>query len=222
MAVETSAELLAQLRDEVGFDVSGGDVTLLGWLNARHRRMVERSRCFRKRLAVGPTVAGTSDYTLPPEVLEVRLVEVGLVPYDYASRREVLEVRNASAVFVARSGEGLVARGVSASGSEVLSIYPTPTVSGTEIAVTGPVRAPELTVSGVAGAGATNSPVVPPEFFDALVHGAASTGLKRTEARMNDAAAYDSEFDAATEELRRQTRARWNTGPSRVSIVWPA
>lgn len=222
MSVETSADLLNQLRDEVGFDVSGGDATLLGWLNGKHRLMVARSKCYVKRLVFpGGTASGQPDYAVPSEVIEVRQVEVGGVLYDRAKRRAVLRVRNASAVFVQIDGEGVVAEGANPLGGNMLTIYPTPSSGGVEIASFGPVRAPELTVAGVGGAAATNSPVVPSEYFVPLVHGAASTGLKRTESRAGEAAAYDREFDEETEALRRATKRLWNTGPTQIEVAWP-
>ena len=223
MAVETSADLLGQLRDEVGFDVSGGDATLLGWLNGAHRLMVARSKCYRRRtVIVGGTVANQADYDLPSDVLEIHEVDVAGVRFGRASRGEVVDAGNSQALFVSQFGEGVIAQGAANAGEETLTIYPTPDTGGLEIALFGPVRAPELTVSGVGGAGATNSPVVPAEFFAPLVHKAAATGLKRTESRQNEASGYDQEFSDACDELRRWARRRWNTGPSRVHIAWPA
>jgi hypothetical protein len=225
MAVETSADLLNQLKQEVGFSVSGGDATLLGWLNARHRKMVARSKCYRGQTTIaGGTVIGQADYAIPSGALRIQSVEVGGVTYDRASRSDVIAVRNSTAVFTSEYGEGVVALGAGAAGAETLTIYPTPTVAGASIVLFGALRAPELTVAGVGTppAGATNSPVVPPEYFDALVNGAAAIGLKRTESRHGEAQAYTSEFDDACEELRRETRARWNTGPSRIRVEWPA
>jgi hypothetical protein len=222
VAVETSADLLGQLRDEIGFDVQGGDATLLGWLNARHRRMVAKSKCYRQRTVIsGGTVQGQGDYLLPSAVLEVQTVEVGGARFDRVSRSDVIDVRNAEAVFVSPHDEGVVAQGANGMAGEILTIFPAPDTAGTEVAVFGPVRAPELTVSGVGGSSSTNSPVVPAEYFEALVHGAAAIGLRRTESRVGEAQAYDQEFIDATEDLRRYVRRRWNTGPSRIRVSWP-
>jgi hypothetical protein len=220
VAVETTADLLDQLRDEIGFDVDGGDATLLGWLNSRHRRMVSRAECYRKAWTVsGGTVAGQADYVLPSDVLAIKALSLDGVPLERTKRADLVAVRSSLAVFV---GSGVVvAQGANDAAAETLTIYPTPDVGGSEIEGFGPVRAPELTVSGVAGAGATNSPVVPPEFFEALVHGAASPGMRRTEARHSEADAYDMDFTAATEELRRQSRARWRNGPAQIEVRWP-
>jgi hypothetical protein len=220
VAVETTADLLDQLRDEIGFDVDGGDATLLGWLNSRHRRMVSRAKCYRKSWSVpGGTVADQSDYVIPSDVLEIDALALDGVALERTRRSNIVAVRSSLAVFV---GSGsVVAQGANDAAAEVLTIYPTPDVGGTEIEGFGPVRAPELTVSGIAGAGATNSPVVPPEFFEALVHGAASPGMRRTEGRHADADAYDLDFTAATEELRRQSRSRWRNGPAMIEVRWP-
>jgi hypothetical protein len=218
VAVETTADLLAQLRDQVGFDLPGGDAArdaaLLGWLNSRHRRMVADSRCYRRRTVIpGGTVAGQPDYRIPSDVLEISGVEVNGVIYNRARRREIIEVRGALAVFL--SPGGVVAQGAAGAGEEVLTLYPTPDTAGLEVALFGPVRAPELSLEPLV------NPVVPAEFFEGLVHGAAVPGLRRTESRHGEADSYEQHYLSEIERLRRQTRRRWSMGPTRIRIAWP-
>lgn len=216
MAVETSADLHTQLKDEIGFDVS--DTVLLGWLNAKHRRMVARSKCKRGKVAVsGGTVVDQAGYTVPPEIIEIQSVFIDDAEFTRTSRRSIPAVLAATAVFVGPGG--VVAQDATSASVEQLVLYPTPTEAALTIEVFGPVRAKELQVTGVVGT--TNTPDVPAEFFEALVHGAAAVGMKRDEERTADAREYEAEFNAATEELRRQVRRRWNTGPARIEVVRP-
>lgn len=213
MAVETTSDLVSQLRDEIGFDVSGGDSTLLGWLNSRHRRMVVDSRCYRRRTVIsGGTVAGQADYVLPPDVLEVGAVEVDGAPYDRARRQDVELAKVSLAVFVGPSG--VVAQGANGASAEVLSFYPAPDTGGLEISLLGPVRPPELSTSPVV------NPVVPAEFFEGLVHGAAAVGLRRTDSRHDEANQYEQHYLSEIERLRKLVRRRWG-GVARIQIRWP-
>src|SRR2546430_8591224 len=71
----TVAELVSAVTDDGALDASEGQI--LRWLNTRHVQMCVRSRCFRRTLGLGNTVAGQANYALPPEVVEILQVTVG-------------------------------------------------------------------------------------------------------------------------------------------------
>lgn len=213
MAASTE-DLVGQVREEGAVDATAA--VALGWLDAAHKLMVARSKCYRKTVSVGSTAPGTSSYDLPSSVLDIQSVlvadedsgedrEAARVP-----RRSVVEVRNSLATFV---GSGfVVAQVADTDGAEQLTFYPEPD-GVLAVKVFGAVRAPDLVIGG-------QDPVVPEEFFPGLVAGALAHGLRRTENRHDLADAWTAEFNGATEELRRQSRARWNTGVGRVRVQW--
>jgi hypothetical protein len=71
----------------------------------------------------------------------------------------------------------------------------------------------------VDGATVTSDLLVPDEFQPALVEGASPAWYRR-DGRPDLATDAQQVFDAAVEELRRQVRRRFDTGPRRVRLQW--
>jgi hypothetical protein len=65
------------------------------------------------------------------------------------------------------------------------------------------------------------SPVIPPNYVDALVAGAIATGLSRSagDFRPDLAQRFEDQFIAATEELRLETLRRLRTRNPQIRVV---
>lgn len=206
----TAADLLDDLRSRFDADQS----KLLRSLDGAHKLAVARSRVSRGRVTVGP-VTGAAEYPLP-DVLAVRYVMVGGYIWTQADETDIPAL-TAGDESVLGPG-GVFAPGVSG-GVEQIQLYPPPTDTTETVEVVGVLRAPALTVDGVDGATTTSDLLVPDEFQSALVEGASPAWYRRDE-RPDLATDAQQVFDAAVEELRRQVRRRFDTGPRRVRLQW--
>lgn len=190
---ETVGVLLSQITNEAGFDVT--ETQALRWLNARHRKMVARSRCLQATLNLGLTVAGTASYAMDPDAIEVYEVQVGGTSFQRIGREDAA---NAAAGRLWITG-AFYANADSAGVSE-LTLYGTPTESGDEITAYAAVMPPDLT--------SDDYPLIPIDFNDALVEGAIATGMARDIEQVAVADRFEARFDAACQELRRRVNAR--------------
>lgn len=219
----TVAQLVQNVLTEGNFDAT--EPQALQWLSRRHELICARSKCFRKNLEVGPTVAGTRSYAVPAEVVEIHEVQVTSspetgslgVPYGAAKHSDIAEGALGyiwlGGLYLAVGG-GIYTRGYGATGEDKLSLYPTPTENGLQIKVFAVCRPEDLTVGEDAGL------KIPPEFADALVSGAIATGLSRLEARGDLAAEHESRFAQACDELRGQTAKRFRgSGPATIRVI---
>lgn len=212
MAIESTADLITQVKTEYGFDAA--DATVLGWLNQKHRRMVARAGNYRDYVTA-TTVANQSVYTLDSSVIEVLSLTVDGYPWVRVRPDEIDNALTAyDAITGLATGQGVFSQYVSAASVEQVRLYPTPTTSGQTIAMFAKVRAPELVSGGQA-------PVIPAEFYEDLVAGAAAIGMRREEERLGEADNLDARFDAACAELARQTKKRLRSSPARIKFAWP-
>jgi hypothetical protein len=213
--------LLSSVVEEGSFDVP--KTQALGWVNARHGLMCARTKCFRKKLSVGPTVANQQGYPVPAEVIEIREVLVqssastgGLgVPYGAARHTDLaqgaLHYLWLGGLYLAVGG-GIFVRDENASGEELLALFPTPTEAGLTITVQAVCRPAPLVI----GVGGLRTPV---EFDDALVAGAIATGLARVESRADLAAPNETVFANACTELLGQVDKRFRgSGPAQIRV----
>lgn len=211
--------LVTSILEEGGFDATQS--MALNWLDQRHRLMCSRTRCFRKKLSA-PTVAGQRGYPVPAEVQEIRevLVESSAatgsetVPYG-AGHHSDLAQGALGYIWLgglySKVGGGIFVRDESATGEDLLALYPTPTESGLIIMTHAVCRPAALVVDG--------QTVTPPEFDDALVAGAIGTGLERIEGRPDLAASSEAKFEGACVELLRQVNDRFRpTGPVQIRV----
>lgn len=199
---ESVATLLTQIRDEAGFDVT--ETQALRWLNARHRKMIARSRCLRATLSVGTTVADTGSYPLNTDVVAVYQVQVGGTAYSRIGRDDA-----------AASGRLLISNSFYAnadgSGTIELTLYPAPTEAGAAITAFAAILPPDLD--------ADDYPLVPIDFQDALVEGAIATGMARDIEQVGIADRFEDRFDRACEELRRRTNSQVAGGSVQMRVV---
>lgn len=207
------ADSVQQLVDDVvqegQFDVSAAQA--LRWLSRRHRFMVAESRCFRKTVEVGPTVAGQRDYELPSDLVEIMEVLVSGTTYGKA-RHVDLPLGEAGYLILDGDG-GIVAPEETSDGAAEIALYPTPGSDGDSITVRGAFLPPDLDTAD------DSTLKLPGDFSDALVAGAIATGLKRIEHRQDLAAGHEAEFREGVERLRVQTRRKYRgPGPATIRV----
>src|SRR5215472_12709027 len=141
----TVKELVEAVLTEGNFDATESQV--LSWLNTRHELMCARTKCYRRKIQIGPTVAEQNGYPLPPEVMEIREVQVqsstttppGLgVPYG-AGRHIDLAEGALHYIWLGglylNVGGGIFIRDESSQGQDLLALFPTPTEAGLGITV---------------------------------------------------------------------------------------
>ena len=161
-------ELLTSVLSEGNFDAT--EAQALQWLNARHELMCARTKCYRRKIQIGPTVAEQAGYPIPPEVLEIREVQVASpkssppnlgVPYGPGVHLDLaqgaLHYLWLGGLYLAVGG-GIYVRDENSEGQNLLSLYPTPTEAGNAITIFAVCRPDQLTLSGaslVAGGSGT-------------------------------------------------------------------
>lgn len=205
------AGFVRSIIKETGIDAS--ELEALKWLSSAHGLMCVRSKSLRRRLSLGNTVEGQTDYPVPPEVVEILEVTVGGVPYGSGRHTDIANMGQgwlwlsgpgglsvgdydaAGAAFVS-----LVTQGATIAAGEAVEIYaicrPAPLVVGTDSLVR-----------------------VPEEFWPAIIDGALATGYKRTDGRFDLAGPHEEAFGAACVELERQTVRRLRgVGPRQARI----
>lgn len=201
---ETVATLVSQVKDEAGFDAT--DAVVLRWLNARHRRMVARSRCLKATVSVGVTVADQASYPIDTGIIEVYEVQVGGTAYQRVGRDDAALATSGrlymSNTFYANSDN---------SGVSELTIYPAPGTGGDAISMYAAILPPDLDLA--------DYPMVPIDFQDALVEGAIATGMARDIEQVAVADRFEARFDQACEELRRRVNSRIGGGGLQVRVV---
>lgn len=208
MPAERVPALISAVRLQGDFDVD--EPTALSWLSDAHRLMVARSKCFRKRIALGSAVGGQGSYASAEltQVIEVVEVLVGGVPY---GRGRHSDIAASSQGWVLMSGPGgVVVEDESSAGAYEISLIPAPVEGGAAIEVYAVCRAGALSASD------DTTLKTPQEFDPALIAGAYAYGLSRDEGRQELAASYRAEYEGGCTELR-QSVARRNA-PKRARV----
>lgn len=201
--------LIAAVLTEADFDVA--EPTALRWLDAQHRLMVKRSKCFRRRLSPTPAVteAARSAYSVPEEVIELIEVLVGGVPYGQG-RHSDIAVSAQGWLLISGMG-GVVVEDESSAGGYELALVPAPIEGGATIELYAVCRAGALLATD------DMTLKVPPEYDEALIAGAISIGLARDEGRPELAASYRAEFEGGCTELRQEVARR--NAPRRARVA---
>lgn len=201
----TVQQLVDQVVDEAGFDIT--DVQALRWVNARHRKMCARARSLRATIQVATATAGTSVYSVDPDIVELYELTVGGSPYQMIAHEDITAA-NASLEWI---GSNVFAASSDANGIASFTLYPAPTVSGDAIQMVASIVPADLAL--------TDYPQIPTDFQDALVEGAIATGLARVDEQIAAADRFEARFDQACEELRRRTNSRLNGSSVTLRVV---
>jgi hypothetical protein len=206
---ETVQQLVTDVIEEGQFDVS--PARALRALNLRHRKMVVRSRCWRKTVSIGPTVAGQRGYAVPEEVIDIAEVTVNGQLYGNARHDDF--VRGANGFLTLSGPGGVMARDDDEGGVELLGLIPTPEEAGLEILVLGPCRPADLDLED------DTTLKIPEDFIEQLVDGAIALLMRRMESRADLAQTFEQTFSDACEELRRQVERKYRgSGPQQIRV----
>lgn len=208
---DTVSQLVSDVLTEGSFDADSSQA--LKWLNRRHRKMVARSRCYRKTTEIGPTVASQRDYAIPADVVEILEVTVAGMP---AGRARHVDLALGALSYVILSGDGRVlAPEESATGAAEIGLYPSPDTAGQSIQMRAAFLPPDLAT------GDDTTLKIPQDFTETLVSGAIAWGLRVApgDFRADLAQSFEQEFNDGCEELRRQVARRYRaTGPSQIRV----
>lgn len=205
-----AAAIITAAQTQVGADSSRA--VLLTMLNEVYATQVAESRWYRTELALGNTVAGTGEYTIPASVIEAYGVDVGGYPYLAIGEDVLRRVRNGSATI--RVGrEGVFAPGFDSSGNTTITLWPTPSVTGTAIVLYAAVQPAALTDSGA------SVPITPADTHSSLIDGLAALVLSRVDERPDLAGPHDARFATSVEKLRRRRNGlAWGSQPVSFAI----
>lgn len=146
------ADLVANVLNEAGFDATEDQAVQA--LSRRHELMCSRSKCYRERIEVGPTVAGQGGYAVPARVVEIREIQVSKIPYGTGRHRDIAEgALNylwLNGVYVAAGG-GIAQHDYDEGGNALINLFPVPTEAGESVTVYAVCRPEPLTLTGTAG-----------------------------------------------------------------------
>lgn len=204
---QTAQEIVSEVIGGWSFDVDAA--TGLRWLNRRHKTMVRRARLNRKTATVGTTTADQGHYVI--DALDIYSVEVDGVTYNKALRRDERAWR-AGRLRWTPSDEGLFVVTADTEGAIEIVLIPTPSESGKAIEAFVALPADDLAGSDV--------PLVPEDWYDALMEGVAATGYARDQEQTGPADRLEARFDAKCEELRVETARRFRgRGPTQIRLA---
>lgn len=211
----TVAELVAAVIEDGQFDATEAQV--LRWLTVRQRQMCARAGSYRKAITLGTTTVGVDSYAVPAEVVEILQLTVGGYVYGVARHQDFARGERG---WLLLSGEGGVAgRDDTAGGEQRLKLFPTP-AEGTSPEPGAEVVAYCVCLPPDIATGQDATIVIPGDYVDALVAGAISTGMLRSEDRVDLASANEQIFQGGCRELIRATNRRYRgSEPPTLRVV---
>lgn len=203
------AKLMAAVTTQGELDVPGAMV--LDWLSGRQALMCSRSRCLRRRLVIGSTVANQSSYAVPKQVVQILEVQVAGVVYGSGRHSDISNFAQ-NRLWIWGPG-GIAMRDADVEGDDELALVPPPPQDGLPIEVYAACR------PGPIVEGDDSTVRIPEEFYDALVDGAIALGLQRTESRGDIAAEFAARFESACAELLKQVNKRYKgSSPAQIRV----
>lgn len=206
---DTIPTLVAEVRDIV--DVTDAQALLA--LSRRHKTMVSRSRCLRRKIDVGDTVDGQEFYEIDPAlgVIEVLGAKIGGIPYARGRRDDAYA--DAQGRLVLSGDGGLIFVDADTSSNMGLTLIPSPD-AGLEILLYAAILPADLPSTG----NAAEVLAVDQDMYDVLVEAAAATWMKRQ--GEGDWQTPEAQFEAKCEELRQRVDRRLRgQGPPQIRIV---
>lgn len=205
-----AAAIIDAAQQQVGADSSRA--VLLTMLNEAYAVQIAESRWFRTESTLGTTVAGTGEYVVSASVIEAYGVDVGSYPYTPVGEDVLRRVRNGLGS-IRVGAEGVFAPGYNSAGDTTITLWPTPTVSGTTITLYAAMQPTALTDSGAV------SPITPADSHSSLIDGLAALILSRVDERPDLAGPFEQRFAQWNEKLRRRKNAlMWSGGPVSFQI----
>lgn len=207
----TATELIAKCAGEGGFDTTSANVTqttMLGWLNELYLEACAESGWPRVPRSLAPTVVGGTQYAVPDDVVDVRMVRVGLsMPYVRMSTEELWEAQ-AGIRFVTPAGRRAFAPNFTTAGDPVIEVWPAS--GGVTLEAMCAITPLPLTLA--------DAPKIPADYHGALADGMIGLGLHRIYERHSAAAPYDTKFSNMKKKLGGRGKSRIGSGPIQAKI----
>jgi hypothetical protein len=186
--------------------------TLQGWVQEAYRRAATESKWLTKNLAVGTTVAGTADYPIASDVLQLESVVIDGAEYGRVNEFDILDVQHGRA-FV---DVPVFAQSFSGAGADQITLFPTPTTSGLAITGKAVMVPPDL----VTGSGAGSAPVFTTDLHSVVLDGAIAIGYLRSDERPDMAGEHEQRFrDGVLRATRRRVKRASGHGPFRAALM---
>jgi hypothetical protein len=207
--VATYTELQSEVDDLAGFDLTSTERNRL--IAEAYSALVTDSEWLRVLASAGPTVAGTAAYALPTGTYRVLRLEVNRIPYEHTDERTAREFEAGSLYYRLPSGSGFYWLSNS-SGTDQISLYPTPTTSGLSVYADVVKEPTELS-------GGSDVPVVPARFHRAIVEYVKWVAYRSLEDDLDAGADAKNEYDRYVAELRALRNSRGGRAPMRPRIV---
>lgn len=194
-----AAQIITAVIDQAGTDATRA--TVLSLLNEAYQEQVVRSQWLLENHAIGTVAAGTSEYSLPDGVVDIKRLKVGSYRYEQIGIDQLWDL-TASGTGTWTGRGGLYSLTYSSTGGTSIALYPTPTESGAAIVALGPAQPDALTDSS------SSIPITPTDTHGSLIDGTAALVLLRVDERPDLAGQYQQRFDTAVERLRRRKNSR--------------
>lgn len=189
------------------------------WVNERQNRMVAEAQWRMSKTTIATTVAGTSNYTLPENVVDLRAVrveaangDVGL--YTPVGIEDLWKVDSGqSRIDYRDGGAGVFAEDYTSSGGVQIRLHPAPAVTGSTIVGLISYMTTDLTYG-------TGDPlVIPDDLRPFLQDGAMADGYTYEDERHDLAQLHEARFREGIELLRRRRNSRTGSGPGRMRVL---
>lgn len=209
----TLAELVARIVAQ--FDVD--EALAKAWVNERHRLMVAMSQWRTSTRSLGTTVAGTKDYALPADVVDIRRIRTldgttVVSQYDRASTDQMWDLDDATSGVTTWGSGGLFSEDSDSDGASFIRLYPTPDTAGYTIQAMQALQPADLTADG-------DTPLIPLDLHRHLLDGCRADGYAENDDRTDLADYYEQRFSEGVELLRRRKNTRVGSGPQRVRAL---
>lgn len=196
------------------------DTVIRSWIHRCLQDAVARAKWRKALRSLGPTVAGTSVYELPEDVVDVRSLRVASSkPWSRVSTEVLWEYTAGQlpqpwpGVF-APTFETVAEGGAVADGDAAqIALYPTPATSGQAIDALCAIMPPAIGSGTAAG---TVLPVPEDLAGKLAVDGPIAMGYREALGRMDLAKEYEARFEAGIQELARRANSRVGHGPVRL------
>jgi hypothetical protein len=174
--------------------------------------MNARAQYLTAPVAIGTTVAGTSEYSLGETFIDLAAVRVGGVRYERVSPNEMWDLEDSGSGVTLSGRGGVYAPDWSSTGGAKIQISPTPESDGDAIEGREVIRLPAPTDW------ATEDPPLPEDVDDGILHGAVAKGLSLQDEALNEAEWHETRFEQAVVSLKTRKHSRIGSGGVRIRL----
>lgn len=202
----TLQEAITRTKSEGGIDRTDAEVQV--WILDRVRTMVADSMWRLQEASFGVTVAGTSRYAVPADVVDLKFIYIGTGRYDEISPWEMREVKTGRGSIV--GDQGVYALVANSSSVEYIDFHPIPTQAG--LAITG------FSSMALGTVNLSDQLPIPADVHRYAVYGGIAEGLAVTDERLPEADAFEARFEQGVQKLTRRRMSRSGSGVQQIRV----